>query len=192
MTSSILSFYRAASPLPFDNDPSVPHSACDCQGNCAEHPLMSSWMTLSWADIDEQAQFLALKAETSTDRQKRLIEAAGEKLERAAIKASSEREMYARHVKDRASMGQKKGQGLKKIQQPCKWVVGQYAGDECWAFEYTDPKTGVRERPHTCERLHPGEAGWCAEWLVRPRFQPAGSVSRFEGLKVKTKTKKCF
>ena len=54
---------------------------------------------------------LKAAAMTETDRQNALIEVAGEKLEREMSKASLERDKYARHVKERAQMGQKKGAG---------------------------------------------------------------------------------
>jgi len=163
-------------------DPTAPHSHEMCMGGCSTHPLMRPEFLYSWEELDERERKLKAAAMTETDRQNALIEVADEKLEREMSKASLERDKYARHVKERAQMGQKKGAGPKKIQQPCKWVVGQFSSDECWAFEYTDPKTGVRERPHTCERLHPGEEGWCCEWLKNPRFEPAGAENRFSGI----------
>ena len=182
MTSTRLSFYP---PCPIERaSVDEEHDGENCPGNCQHHQLMQPWMALSWGEIDAIEHAAALAAETSTDRQRRLIEAEGEKIARGLRKEERVRSQYADRVKDRASMGQKKGQGLKKIQQPCKWVIGQYTGDECWAFEYTNPKTGVRERPHTCERLHPGEQGWCPEWLKNPRYEPAG---RFDGLKAAPK-----
>ena len=86
-----------------------------------------------------------------------------------------------------AQRGLKKGEKAAKKPVPCKWVVGEFKGDECWAHEYTDPKTGKREKPRTCQRLHPGEEGWCSEWLTNPRWKGGASAAcagdRFRCLK---------
>jgi len=37
-------------------------------------------------------------------------------------------------------------------------------GSECWAWDYTDPKTKVKKAPHTCVYLHPGQEGWNPAW----------------------------
>jgi hypothetical protein len=89
------------------------------------------------------------------------------------------RDVYARDVATRARKGLRRGDAVVKRAEPCKWVVGQFAGDECWAHEYTDPKTGNRVIKHTCDRLHPGEVGWHTEWLANPRWRAAPAAHLF-------------
>ena len=119
----------------------------------------------SWANMAEED----IEEEDPENRRRRMNT---EKARRELTKESLRRERYAANVKEKARMGLKRTEKPKKIQQPCKWVVGQFKGDECWAYEYTDPKTGKRECPHTCQRLHPGEEGWHKEWLNSPRWKP--------------------
>ena len=65
----------------------------------------------------------------------------------------------------------------KKFSQPCKYVIGEHKGEECWAYEYVDPLTGNTKRPHTCPYIHPGQQGWHDEWYTNPRFVPKGTGS---------------
>jgi len=65
----------------------------------------------------------------------------------------------------------------KKFSQPCKYVIGEHKGEECWAYEYVDPLTGNTKRPHTCPYIHPGQQGWHDEWYTNPRFVPKGTSS---------------
>jgi hypothetical protein len=161
----------------------VPHNDTQCEGKCAQHPLMRPEYLLSWDEMNEREFELIEASLTASDKAKRAAEAeaakAMQKLDAEAIKM----ELYAREMKEKAQMGLKRGDKPKKIQQPCKWVVGQFLGEECWAWEYTDPKTGKRECPRTCQRLHKGEEGWHDEWLKNPRWEPAGAqVRRFDGM----------
>jgi hypothetical protein len=130
----------------------------------------------------EEEQMLAV--ETFDARQERLACIAAEAEARRIAEEVNRRETYARDVKEKTRMGLKRTETVAKRVQPCKWVIGQFAGDECWAHEYTDPKTGAHVIKHTCDRLHPGEAGWCNEWLANPRFKPAcaPTVRNFNGL----------
>jgi hypothetical protein len=73
---------------------------------------------------------------------------------------------YSEKVAIRAKRFVKKGQVVRKRPFPCKWVCGEHVGEDCWAWEYTDPRTNTRKKPHTCEFLHPGETGWNDEWLL--------------------------
>jgi hypothetical protein len=56
---------------------------------------------------------------------------------------------------------------------------------ECWAYEYLDPKTKTKKKPHTCPYLHPNEEGWCNEWLKNKLFDPSATSvqNRFAALK---------
>ena len=163
-------------------DACIPHESSRCEGNCSKHPLMHADWLMSWADLNER-ELKHIEA-MLTPAQKAKI-AADAEAEKAAHKLAHEalkREQYARDIKEKAQMGLKKNEKPKKIQQPCKWVVGQFKGDECWAWEYTDPKSGKRECPHTCQRLHIGEEGWHDQWLTNPRWEPpaTGFEARFQ------------
>jgi hypothetical protein len=168
------------------------HDGWNCRGNCARHPLMvgdalafqtSIRNGASWGDLVLRDEAIALAAESEVQRHARIthdaeLEAAA-RLNEEAIK----REVYARDVALRARKGLRKNDAVVKRAEPCKWVVGQFAGDECWAHEYTCPKTRNRVIKHTCDRLHPNEAGWCNEWIANPRWRPAPPPTRtFDGL----------
>ena len=167
----------------FDFDPRMPHDHTLCEGNCTQHPLMRPEYLLSWDEMNE-VELERIEASLTPEQKAKIISEAEvvkamQKLTQEAMKM----EQYARDIKEKAQMGLKKNEKPKKIQQPCKWVVGQFLGEECWAWEYTDPKTGKRECPHTCQRLHKGEEGWHDEWLKNPRWEPAGAqVRRFDGM----------
>jgi len=163
------------------------HDAWNCRGGCAKHPLMTgeylAWCSeirigASWGDlvIEEEARNLA--AESETERIAREKRIADEEEKRLIAEEINRREIYARDVGMKVRMGLKRTEKVAKRQQPCKWVVGEFAGDECWAHEYTCPKTHNRIIKHTCDRLHPGEEGWCAQWITNPRYKPAGAAVR--------------
>ena len=171
------------------------HDAWNCRGNCSKHPLMTgeylAWCSeirlgAKWGDLVLEAETADRAAETERDRIERLQrEAAAEDARRIAEEVNR-REVYARDVAIKVRMGLKRTEQVAKRMQPCKWVVGEFAGDECWAHEYTDPKTGKRVVKHTCDRLHPGEAGWHNEWVANPRWKPAAAAKPatrdFDGL----------
>ena len=172
-------------------DSSVPHPLSLCEGNCSKHPLITKSllpltndnMYVSWGDL---CYMETLEEEATLTYHQKMERAAAALVEEAARKLNREaliREQYAQTIKEKAQMGLKKNEKPKKIQQPCKWVVGQFKGEECWAWEYTDPKSGKRECPHTCQRLHIGEEGWHDQWLTNPRWEPpaTGFEARFEG-----------
>jgi hypothetical protein len=48
--------------------------------------------------------------------------------------------------------------------------VGVHYYTECWAHEYTDPKTKQKHTPRTCNCLHPGQEGWNDAWLYDPQY----------------------
>jgi hypothetical protein len=66
--------------------------------------------------------------------------------------------------------------------EPCKFLyscVGtparsttMHVSSECWSHEYTDAVTGKKVVKHVCDRLHPGEDGWLAEWATDRHFKP--------------------
>jgi len=48
-----------------------------------------------------------------------------------------------------------------------------HVSSECWSHERVCPQTGDLLKPHKCPWLHPGEAGWRAEWNTNRLFKPA-------------------
>ena len=150
--------------------------------------------TACFADFVDLCLEEKAAAETAAQRAQR------EARERAEIEAANvddeaaKRERYAADVKQRASRGLGRGEAPKTLATPCKWVIGEFEGDkvtytdpttgkkyrhaECWAWEYTDPKTKKRVCPHTCTRLHPGQAGWHNEWFTNPKWKPAAPPNR--------------
>jgi len=78
----------------------------------------------------------------------------------------------------------KRSQGVnQKRPEPCKFLyscVGtparsttKHISSECWSHEYTDAVTGKLVAKHVCDRLHPGDEGWLAEWATDRHFKPA-------------------
>uniref|UniRef100_A0A6C0K9P5 Uncharacterized protein n=1 Tax=viral metagenome TaxID=1070528 RepID=A0A6C0K9P5_9ZZZZ len=178
--------------VPWSRRRNYAHPDWECLGNCKFHPLLAiesiCWARLNELDDEEEAaDFAALPAEV---RHGRLAEE--EALRAAAAKeeelrhATMRREIYAEDVKQRTRRGLTRNEVPKTLVAPCKWVIGEFKGDECWAWEYTDPKTGKRVCPHTCNRLHPGQAGWHNEWFSNRNWKPATSTlqpvnARFSG-----------
>jgi len=83
-----------------------------------------------------------------------------------------------------------------KMAAPCKWlycppntkdVFVKNVCSECWGHEYKNPKTGRVEKPHSCNRLHPGEPGWKAEWnalsVPANRFRVDQMADKFSTLR---------
>ena len=171
------------------------HASHECQGNCSVHPLMAGYLQeyepcfwsgrKTWGDLWQEEEASSLAAETPEQQMRRLNREAAAAAASALDSEAIKRQVYARDVEFRTKLGLRKGQQVQKRLQPCKWCIGEFKGDECWAHEYTDPKTGRRETPRTCDRIHPGEAGWCNEWFTNPRFNPAASPTenRFGALK---------
>jgi len=163
------------------------HPISECRGNCAFHPLHlaeypgapqqghGGWLwtrggvatngTASFADFVDLCAEEAAAAETAEQRAAREARHRAELAELELAGEVMKREIYAADVKQRVMRGVGRGEKPKALAMPCKWVIGEFKGDECWAWEYTDPKTGKRVCPHTCNRLHPGQAGWHNEWF---------------------------
>ena len=51
-----------------------------------------------------------------------------------------------------------------------------HVSSECWSHERVCPETGALLKPHKCPWLHPGEAGWRAEWNSNRLFKPAAAA----------------
>lgn len=148
-----------------------PISACQ-GGNCEFHPLMRPEYRLNLGDQADLYEEWRAESETAAELEARLAAAAAERAAREIDAEAIKRECYARDVKERTMMGVRRGEAPKKLGLPCKWVIGEFKGDECWAYEYTDPKTGKRMCPHTCPRIHPGQTGWHNEWFNNRNWKP--------------------
>jgi len=179
-----------------------PHSLLECNGRCGMpfHDVDSIQVAhaeaagMGWGDLayiwDEEA---ALR---ETPEQ-----AAAKALARAKRQEEDEKEAkaarcwnYLRDTEVKNSC--KSAQNKAKLQQPCKYlyctpgVEGRYerhlTGEECWGFQYHCPKTGqlLKAAPgKECKHLHPGEAGWLAQWGTvvgtgDRYYKPAGSLTR--------------
>ena len=100
-------------------------------------------------------------------------EAENEEAERAGRgNLAARQELSQKAVQYAKNIGQKyKGS---KSSLPCRNVIGEHKGEECWAHEYTDPVTGRLMTPHTCPHIHPGQRGWRDEFYT-PKPKPQGS-----------------
>ena len=77
---------------------------------------------------------------------------------------------------------------IKKVAQPCKFLYNCQGTParpttlgvttECWSHSYKDPATGKIITKHACDRLHPGEEGWCAQWQTNRNYKPAAPAVR--------------
>lgn len=138
------------------------HSSRHCPGNCSIHPLTDSMIVrmmsgVRWGDI--------IYAVPKTEAEKVAEEEYIRDFE--VIQASSRMRAYAQRQERVVAVTKKK-----KIERPCKWLYikedntysKHLTGACCWAWEYTDPKTGRRETPRTCTHIHPDEFLWRSEW----------------------------
>lgn len=184
--------------LMLDEEPDMsrPHSEGVCLGNCCRyHPLMNveaaRWkrgmaIGLSWGDLwaeEDALREAEMTAEEKASREAALKEEE-ERNKLAAIAAIQARK--AERVAVRVGVYRKHAV-IQKVQQPCKFLYDckgtparpttRRVTTECWSHEYTDPVTGERVCKHVCDRMHPGEPGWCPEWDGNPSYRPAGFVA---------------
>ena len=152
--------------------------------------------TEAWGDLNEQAFAEDEASMTAPEKAKRLREEMALAAERGLTLEASRMFSYAESQKLLNSRGKGKERHISKVDEPCKFLYcdekapkGQWAknpkgelcaplrkaltGSECWAHEYHHPKTKALLKPHTCKRLHPGEAGWREEWNLNRTFRAA-------------------
>lgn len=174
-------------------DLTQPHHEGLCKGNCRFHPMnnadMARWQRgmlagLGWGDLwaeEEALRESRLSAEAKAARDAAREAALLEQERKDAIERETrERERKADRVAIRVGVFCK--QKAQKVHQPCKFLYNcqgtparpttRRVTTECWSYEYTDPVTGKRMAPHVCDRMHPGEPGWCAEWDGNPSYKP--------------------
>ena len=151
-----------------------PHSPLLCRGNCELHPLLKGPTTelfkafhdgWGWGDHVYTEELEKLYNESPEEREIRLKKEADRAVLLGLDINSYIMKQYSERVAIRANRGIKKGQEIRKRIMPCRWVCGEHKGEDCWAWEYTDPRDGSRKKPRTCEYLHPNEIGWKEEWL---------------------------
>ena len=158
----------------------APHTGSQCRGNCEQHPLVNDVIAVfndrlswgwSWGGIEHEFELKELARLSEKERAERAEQrraADGALVEEVMVGAQVshikryQEKMVARVQKTRQT----------KVAQPCKWCIGEHRGEECWAYEYTDPKTKKRMTPRTCKWVHPGEEGWCDEWFTDPSYRP--------------------
>jgi hypothetical protein len=139
---------------------------------------------LSWGDLWAEEDALRESKMSAAEKEARaeaLREA--ERANELAIQAA-ERARKAERVAVRVGVYRKSAVST-KIAQPCKFLYDckgtpakpttRRVTTECWSHEYTDPESGKRVCRHVCDRMHPGEAGWCPEWDGNPSYRPAGA-----------------
>lgn len=158
-----------------------------------------------WGDLIQADEAAKLASETPEERSARLEAEAAKREASFLTTRATEMERYARLKSQTNTEMIKTDRGkvarIRKVQEPCKWLYldekapksewwrtrdgklnppyrPHLTGGECWAFEYHDPKTGKLQVKHTCDRLHPGEEGWCSEWNTNGRWRPAATEVR--------------
>jgi hypothetical protein len=173
-----------------------PHGPNSCRGDCHVHPLvvgpvaeMVRWMAdgFTWGDIVYYDELKAESAMTDKEKAEREAQRAAAAKERELAEQASTMFRYAEAQKGRNTVCKGKQRHIVKRAEPCRWLYADEAapkkdgkapirnyttGAYCWAYEYYDPRTGEHKTPHTCGYLHPGEAGWLAEWEKDRHFRP--------------------
>lgn len=179
---------------------SMAHPIEFCDGLCG-NPLHSADMRtltkgvalgLYWGDIAmmwEQEEFNQL---TATQQAARLEKEAADWAEEQRVgKIRSEACHIASKARDHEIRAHCRENVGKKIRTPCKYLYS-CAGDkhsggakpttkhittECWSHSYIDPLTKKRIEKKACWYTHPGEDGWCPEWVQDRFFKPADMAS---------------
>jgi hypothetical protein len=176
---------------------SVAHSIEFCDGNCSNPFHTTDMRTLSkgvalglqWGDICdmwEQEEFNRLTAE---EQQAKLEKDEADMAEEQRVgKIRSEAYYIASKARDHEIRAHCRENAGKKIRTPCKYLYS-CAGDkhtggakpttkhittECWSHSYIDPLTKKRIEKHACWYTHPGEEGWCPEWVQDRFYRPPG------------------
>jgi hypothetical protein len=181
-----------------------PHDILDCDGTCSNpfHDTTSIQLAhaesrgLGWGDVAYEWELEELSRETPAQKHAKLV--AREKREaQAKIDAEASRMFnYMNSIEQK--MGCKENRGRDKIQRPCKnlyytpgrdGVMQNNVCSECWAHEYTCPKTGERivaRKDRECAYLHPGQPGWLKEWNTNRHYAAPGAApaapNRFSSL----------
>ncbi len=191
---------------------SVAHTAEFCDGNCSNPFHSADYRTLTkgvrlglyWGDLCmmwEQEEFNRLSA---ADQQAKLEKDASDLAEERRVgKIRSEANHIASKARDHEIRAHCRENVGKKIRTPCKYLyncVGdkhsggakpttKHITTECWSHSYIDPLTKKRIEKKACWYTHPGEDGWCPEWVQDRFYRPpeaapawrSGPVQRPQG-----------
>jgi len=154
--------------------------------------IISDGPVASWADIAEEDEARLTDAQI-----KAKAAAAAEETRLRILTAEASRMFnYAEEQKILNMKGKGQKRAIGKVNEPCRWLycdekahASQWTvnakgercapvrmaltGAECWAHEYHHPKTKALAKPHTCKRLHPGEAGWLDIWNTNRTHKPS-------------------
>lgn len=205
--------------------PMESHDFMTCPGNCRQHPAVLGsvaqtlvWMNCgaSWGDIVYYELLDAEAAMSPAEKAARAAQDAAATRERELEAEAAAMFQYAEFQKIRNTKtvgnGKAKQRVAVKHQAPCKWLYCDekapkkdgkapirnfLTGAQCWAYEYTDPRSNEKKKPHTCGHLHPDEPGWLEQWNKDRHYKPGAEgggrwstlgdhkegAGRFDGLK---------
>jgi hypothetical protein len=181
----------------------------DNQWFCDSHDR--SWLIVeelepSWADLVDADEAEAEARMTAADRLARAKREAAAEREAELSCEANRMFRYAEDQKLLNSRGKGKQRHIDKVDAPCKflycdekapksqWTTNAkgdrcaplrkaLTGSQCWAHEYTHPKTGAVIKPHTCKRLHPNEDGWRDQWDMDRNYRHDETADRFASLR---------
>jgi hypothetical protein len=172
----------------------APHSLLQCNGRCGQPFHTVAAIQMAWANtVGAGWGDLALIWDEEEAAMETPEQTAAKALAKAKQQEEDAKEAKAARcfnfLRETESKHSCKGHQQKpKLQQPCKYlyctpgVEGRYerhlTGEECWGYQYHCPKTGelLKAKPgKECKHLHPGEAGWLAQWNTDRYYKPAGA-----------------
>ena len=179
-------------------DLSQPHSAEVCEGRC-DNPLHASSYIFNKAPLfdvyfGDLLMFWEDEELAKLSGAERAALIATEKAERAHEEAIVPIRIESLRIAEKARsheiMAHCKNAKPKQM-RPCKYLytcegdrktggarpTTLHITSECWSHSYTDPLTKKVISKHACWFLHPGEAGWCNEWVKNRNFMPSGAAS---------------
>ena len=157
--------------------------------------------TDTWGDSVERDFAEAEKRTTTAQRAQRQAKEEASVAERNLSLESSRMFNHAESQKLLNSVGKGRDRHIEKMDEPCKFLYCDerapkrewrlnakgvlcaplrrhiVVGSECWAHEYTNPKTKIIMKPRTCARLHPNEVGWREEWNTNLFFRDGMPVA---------------
>ncbi len=174
-------------------DFTLPHSHMICEGRCGN--LLHSFYLLDKCELfglgmgdlvlHWEAEELAKLSEAD-----RAARAAAEEEKWAKEAALAPIRMESLHIANKARSHEITAHcknAKPKQMRPCKYLYScegdrktggarpttLHISSECWSHSYTDPLTKKVISKHACWFLHPGEAGWCNEWVKNRNFMPS-------------------
>jgi hypothetical protein len=144
--------------------------------------------TETWGDEAEAYYAEAEALMTSAEKAERLRKETAEAAERGLTLEASRMFNYAESQKLLNMRGKGRERHIGKVDEPCKFLYDcqgtparpttARVTTECWSHEYTHPETGKVVAKHVCDRLHPGEEGWCEQWNTDRNWKPSAAPTR--------------